>query len=179
MPSASSFASTAGVAMPGVHAGHLLSHFDGRDYLRHDRHWYDAKSRMALPAIEENRLELLLRNTPGFVESAREAEARECLERHRERIASLGVSYRGAGPSRGWINRLAHCWAYKHPIDSAVDLQMLHVRMDYLPLRGMRLRLLRVGLSRGREAVGEMTALSNAAIWITVDSAATVAGSSC
>jgi hypothetical protein len=27
----------------GIHAGHLLVHFNGRDYLRHDRHWYDAR----------------------------------------------------------------------------------------------------------------------------------------
>jgi hypothetical protein len=107
----------------GIHAGHLLVRFDGREYLRHGRQWYDAKSRIGLPAVEADRMEALLRSKPALLEEAHAVEARECLARHRARLTSLGIAHRGAGPACGWIHRCTHCWACKHPLDSEVDLQ--------------------------------------------------------
>ena len=102
--------------------GHVI-HLEGRDYLRLDRHWYDAKSRIGLPAIEASRLEVLMRGQPDLYESVVAAEKREALERHEAFVRAFGVTHRSAGPSRGWINRVAHCWACKHPVDSATDSQ--------------------------------------------------------
>jgi len=48
--------------------GHLVIHLDGREYLRHDSQWYNAKSRIGLPAVEANVRRI--RNKQGLSQEA-------------------------------------------------------------------------------------------------------------
>jgi hypothetical protein len=96
---------------------------DERACYRHYSNWYDHNTHLRIPTIDANRLDALVRQTPALLAAVVAEESNEQIERHEQRLKSLGVPYKGAGPSTRWSHRWAHCWACHHSLDSAVDLE--------------------------------------------------------
>ena len=93
---------------------------DGRAYHRCDSKWYDATN-VGVSAVESIKLDAFVSQFPELVQAIVLEEGDDQLDRHARRLKSQGRPYAGAGPTKGWGHRWAHCWACHHPPDSKTD----------------------------------------------------------
>lgn len=104
-------------------AGDCVLVLDGREYVRHETTWYDAKTHIRVTDVDARRLDSLLRQSPDLLESLAIKARGQLEERHAGHLQRHGIADHGRGPSTRSVQRAAHCWECRQSLDSRVDLE--------------------------------------------------------